>query len=77
MMLPVPIRMPSLTRSIETPLNGPGVDPGRREEGTGLAGMTQRLAEVGGQLEITSTAGGGTTVTAQLPANLVSTRSAF
>ena len=57
--------------------DGPGVDPGRREEGTGLAGMTQRLAKVGGQLEITSTAGGGTTVTAQLPANLVSTTSAF
>ncbi|MDQ3343485.1 MAG: ATP-binding protein [Actinomycetota bacterium] len=50
---------------------GPGFDPAPSTQGTGLAGIAQRLAEVGGQLHIATTAGSGTTVTARLPAHRV------
>ena len=51
--------------------DGPGFDPAQRHDGTGLAGMAQRLAEVGGRLDIDSTPGGGTTLTGRLPAHVL------
>ena len=41
-----------------------GADPGR---GTGLRGLTDRVAAIGGSLEIDSSPGEGTTVRAALP----------
>jgi signal transduction histidine kinase len=41
-----------------------GADPAR---GTGLAGLTDRVVALGGTLEITSKAGAGTTLTAEIP----------
>ncbi|MFB7289234.1 sensor histidine kinase [Actinacidiphila glaucinigra] len=41
-----------------------GADPGR---GSGLSGLKDRVAALGGLLHITSTPGGGTTVEAVLP----------
>lgn len=48
--------------------DGSGFDPAEvREDALGLLGMRERLALVGGTLEIESTPGGGTTVAAQVP----------
>lgn len=55
--------------------NGPGfvatptgeVVAGRREGGLGLAGMHERLTLIGGELEIESSIGGGTTIFARIP----------
>jgi signal transduction histidine kinase len=44
-----------------------GADPG---SGTGLRGLTDRAAALGGQLEVDSPAGAGTRVTARLPLHL-------
>jgi signal transduction histidine kinase len=41
-----------------------GADPAR---GTGLAGLTDRVIALGGTLEITSQAGAGTTLSAEIP----------
>ncbi|GAA4250171.1 sensor histidine kinase [Dactylosporangium darangshiense] len=41
-----------------------GADPGR---GSGLRGLAERLAHMGGRLEIRSTDGGGTTLVAHVP----------
>lgn len=54
--------------SFEVTDDGPGFDPERREEGTGLAGMTDRIAAAGGRLTLTSKSGGPTTVRASIPA---------
>jgi signal transduction histidine kinase len=47
--------------------DGVGFDPAVVAAGTGLQGMADRLAAVGGELGVTSRPGGGTTVTGTLP----------
>jgi signal transduction histidine kinase len=47
--------------------DGAGFDPGSSEYGTGLQGMADRLAALGGDLRVRSRPGQGTTVTGQLP----------
>jgi len=46
--------------------NGAGFDPGRSAAGAGLASMTARASRMGGQLEVDSGPGLGTTVTLSL-----------
>jgi signal transduction histidine kinase len=48
--------------------NGVGFDTGSGRTGSGLQGMADRLAAVGGELQIQSRPGHGTTVTGRLPA---------
>ncbi|MBA3249352.1 MAG: hypothetical protein H0T66_03360 [Geodermatophilaceae bacterium] len=48
---------------------GPGFDPAQCGSGTGLAGVAERLAAVGGRLEISASPGTGSTVTVRLPAS--------
>jgi signal transduction histidine kinase len=48
--------------------DGTGFDTGSEGRGSGLQGMTDRLAAVGGELQIQSRPGHGTTVTGRLPA---------
>ena len=48
--------------------DGAGFDTGSGGRGSGLQGMTDRLAAVGGELQIQSRPGHGTTVTGRLPA---------
>lgn len=47
--------------------DGLGFDPSVTGYGTGLQGMADRLASLGGVLEVSSTPGSGTTVTGRLP----------
>jgi signal transduction histidine kinase len=47
---------------------GAGFDPKARGYGTGLQGMADRLAALGGELQVRSEPGHGTTVTGHLPA---------
>ena len=47
--------------------DGPGFDPSTTSYGTGLQGMADRLAALGGTLEVRSRPGQGTTVTGRLP----------
>jgi signal transduction histidine kinase len=47
--------------------DGAGFDPGSSGHGTGLQGMSDRLAALGGGLRVRSQPGQGTTVTGQLP----------
>jgi signal transduction histidine kinase len=48
--------------------DGAGFDPSRtREAALGLAGMRERLALVGGRLQIESASGAGTTLAAEVP----------
>ena len=49
--------------------DGRGFDPSTRSEGFGLLGMRERVSLVGGELSVESRGGGGTTVTASLPAS--------
>jgi signal transduction histidine kinase len=48
--------------------DGSGFDTGQNSGGFGLIGMHDRASLIGGQLELTSAPGSGTTVTAQVPA---------
>jgi signal transduction histidine kinase len=48
--------------------DGVGFDPEATTHGTGLQGMADRLAAIGGTLEIVSEPGGGTTVRGRVPA---------
>ena len=48
--------------------DGVGFDPDAESGGFGLVGMRERVALVGGRLEIRSEPGEGTTVKAELPA---------
>ena len=48
--------------------DGVGFDTAATSYGTGLQGMADRLAALGGELEIASTPGAGTVVTGRLPA---------
>ena len=47
--------------------DGAGFDPSMTSFGTGLQGMADRLAAVGGELSVRSQPGEGTTVTGRLP----------
>jgi signal transduction histidine kinase len=47
--------------------DGAGFDPAAVTHGTGLQGMTDRLAAVGGTLHVLSRPGHGTTVRGRLP----------
>jgi signal transduction histidine kinase len=47
---------------------GVGFDPSLRSEGFGLVAMRERVSLAGGKLELKSTLGAGTTITAVLPA---------
>jgi signal transduction histidine kinase len=49
--------------------DGLGFDPGAARHGTGLQGMADRLEAIGGELDIASTPGTGTTVRGRLPVN--------
>ena len=46
--------------------NGIGFDPGATGYGTGLQGMADRLAALGGELHVDSGPGRGTTITGRL-----------
>jgi signal transduction histidine kinase len=48
--------------------DGRGFDPGAGGPGTGLLGMADRLAAVGGDLRVRSAPGEGTTITGRIPA---------
>jgi signal transduction histidine kinase len=47
--------------------DGAGFDPGLTRKGTGLQGMADRLAALGGTLHVHSQPGRGTTVQGWLP----------
>jgi signal transduction histidine kinase len=47
--------------------NGRGFDPQARTTGFGLLGMRERVALLGGQLDIESSPGSGTTIAARIP----------
>jgi signal transduction histidine kinase len=47
--------------------DGAGFDPAANGYGTGLQGMADRLAALGGELSVTSSPGAGTTVAGRLP----------
>ncbi len=47
--------------------NGSGFDPAAKSEGFGLLGMHERVALLGGALQVESSLDGGTTIRAQLP----------
>ena len=47
--------------------DGAGFDPEARGYGTGLQGMADRLAALGGELRVDSELGGGTIVRGRLP----------
>jgi signal transduction histidine kinase len=47
--------------------NGSGFDPAAKSEGFGLLGMHERVALLGGELQVASSPDGGTTIRAQLP----------
>jgi signal transduction histidine kinase len=47
--------------------DGSGFDLGRTRRGTGLQGMADRLEALGGQLEVRSAPGRGTTVVGRIP----------
>ena len=53
---------------VEVGDDGAGFAPERRDAGYGLAGMRARVREVGGELDVASTPGGGTRLTVRLPA---------
>ncbi len=48
--------------------DGRGFDVAARRDGFGLEGMAERVALAGGELEVSSTPGGGTTLVVRLPA---------
>jgi glucose-6-phosphate-specific signal transduction histidine kinase len=47
--------------------DGVGFDPAETGYGTGLQGMADRLAAIGGDFEVRTRAGSGTTVTGAVP----------
>jgi signal transduction histidine kinase len=47
--------------------NGSGFDPSKKSEGFGLLGISERVALLGGELEVESSPGTGTTIRARLP----------
>ncbi len=63
-------QMPAATApwSSRSPTTGPASIPASAGYGTGLQGMADRLAALGGDLQVRSEPGHGTTVTGRLPA---------
>jgi signal transduction histidine kinase len=55
------------TLTFEVSDDGRGFDPDAAERGTGLQGIADRLAALGGELEVTSAPGDGTTVSGRVP----------
>jgi signal transduction histidine kinase len=53
--------------TVEVGDDGAGFSADRRHAGYGLAGMRARVGEVGGELDVVSTPGGGTRLTVRLP----------
>ena len=51
-------------------LTGNGTAPGKGRRGLGVAGMRERLALIGGELEIESSTGVGTTVFVRIPTDI-------
>jgi signal transduction histidine kinase len=47
--------------------DGRGFDPGTTMTGTGLQGMRDRMAAVGGELRVVSAPGEGTEITGEIP----------
>ncbi len=47
--------------------DGRGMEPGDSEEGAGLAGMRERVEALGGAVELTEPARGGTRLEVRLP----------
>ena len=56
--------------SFEVVDDGTGFDPAVTGYGTGLQGMADRLASLGGELDVRSAPGGGTTVAGRVPAEV-------
>jgi signal transduction histidine kinase len=54
--------------------DGRGFDPATTAYGTGVQGMVDRLAAIGGEVAVSSAPGRGTTVTGSLPIERVTTR---
>jgi signal transduction histidine kinase len=50
--------------------DGAGFDPDTTDYGTGVQGMADRLAAVGGSIDLTSAPGAGTTVTGRIPVRM-------
>ena len=63
------VRLAALAGALEFSVtdDGTGFDPGSSGYGTGLQGMADRLAALGGDLQVRSQPGRGTTVTGRLP----------
>jgi signal transduction histidine kinase len=55
------------TLTFEVTDDGVGFDPGAASHGSGLQGITDRLAALGGELEVRSAPGDGTTVAGRVP----------
>lgn len=51
--------------------DGTGFDPATTPMGTGLQGITDRLAALGGTVGITSAPGRGTQITGRIPATIL------
>jgi signal transduction histidine kinase len=47
--------------------NGKGFDTAQQSDGHGLLSMRERAGDIGGQFELTSTSGDGTTITLKVP----------
>ena len=59
------------TVAFEVVDDGVGFDPDAVERGSGLQGIADRLAALGGEITIRSTPGNGTTIAGRLPAEAV------
>jgi signal transduction histidine kinase len=64
----VTIRAAGDTLEFSVTDDGPGFDPARTRHGSGLQGMTDRAAALGGTIDVRSRPGHGTAITGQLPA---------
>ena len=59
--------------SFEVADDGQGFDPGRTSYGTGLQGIADRLAALGGTLEVRSVPGSGTALLGMVPVHATET----
>ena len=60
--------------TVEVSDNGRGIMPASGQAGFGLAGMRERVAELGGSLDISCPSAGGTRIRARLPIGLATDR---
>jgi signal transduction histidine kinase len=65
------VRVVSATGSLQVTIADDGIGGAEPERGSGLRGLADRVAAVGGLLEVTSPAGEGTQVSARLPATVL------